>query len=69
MWYYWERYGYERASEFFLQQYIADKGHVKRVNNMANVIGKLIPENGEGEIIIYLNLKSRFALLLGLKIY
>jgi hypothetical protein len=30
MWlYYWERYGYSRASEFFVQQYIADKGHVK----------------------------------------
>jgi hypothetical protein len=44
MWlYYWERYGYERASEFFLQQYIADKGHLKNGKpGMANVIsGKL----------------------------
>jgi RNA-directed DNA polymerase len=31
MWlYYWERYGYEKASGFFLQQYIADKGPCKK---------------------------------------
>jgi hypothetical protein len=44
MWlYYWERYGYERASGFFLKQYIADKGHVKKGKpDMKNVIsGKL----------------------------
>jgi hypothetical protein len=44
MWlYYWERYGYERASGFFLQQYIDDKGNVKNGKpDMANVIsGKL----------------------------
>jgi hypothetical protein len=70
MWlYYWERYGYERASEFFLQQYIADKGHVKKgKSNMANVIsGKLDylkMVKGEDNNL-YLNLKSRFALLLG----
>jgi retron-type reverse transcriptase len=45
MWlYYWERYGEEKAYGFFLQQYLADKGHiVKGKPNMANVIkGSLI---------------------------
>ncbi len=44
MWlHYWNRYGYERASEFFLQQYLKDKGHIiKGKPNMENVIaGKL----------------------------
>lgn len=41
MWlYYWERYGYERAYRFFLQQYLADKGNiVKGKPDMVNVIG------------------------------
>ena len=31
MWiYYWEQYGYEKASSFFKPKYIADKGHVKK---------------------------------------
>ena len=65
MWlYYWERYGYERASGFFLQQYIADKGHVKNGKpDMANVIsGKLdylkMVKGADNEL--YLKLKSRF---------
>jgi hypothetical protein len=44
MWlYYWERYGYERAYDFFLQKYLSEKGHVKKEKpDMANVIkGKL----------------------------
>jgi retron-type reverse transcriptase len=44
MWlYYWERYGYEKASNFFTKQYISDKGHFKkRKPDMASVIkGKL----------------------------
>lgn len=44
MWlYYWERYGYERASDFFLQQYIKDKGNIVKGNpDMLNIIsGKL----------------------------
>lgn len=44
MWlYYWERYGLDRASQIFTQQYLKDKGHVKNGNpDMANVIsGKL----------------------------
>jgi hypothetical protein len=68
MWlYYWERYGYERASGFFLKQYIADKGHVKNGKpNMANVFtGKLDylkMVKGE-ENALYLKLKARFEAL------
>jgi hypothetical protein len=70
MWlYYWERYGYERASEFFLKQYIADKGHVKIGKpepDMANVIaGKLnylkMVKGADNEL--FLKLKDRFDLL------
>lgn len=68
MWlYYWERYGYERSSGYFLQQYVADKGHVKKGNpNMANVIAgkldylKMVKGN---ENRIYLQLLSRFVAL------
>jgi retron-type reverse transcriptase len=70
MWlYYWERYGYERASGFFLQQYISDKGHVKNGKpDMANVIsGKLdylkMVKGADNEL--YLKLKGRFDLLIG----
>ena len=69
--YYWERYGYERASGFFLQQYIADKGHVKNGKpDMANVIsGKLdylkMVKGADNEL--YLKLKSRFEKLTGYK--
>ena len=44
MWlYYWERYGYERANEYFVENYLKDKGHVKsNLPAMASVIaGKL----------------------------
>ena len=44
MWlYYWERYGYEKASKIFSHDYIADKGHVRNINiQFINVIsGKL----------------------------
>jgi len=71
MWlYYWERYGYERASGFFLQQYIADKGHVKNGKpDMANVIsGKLdylkMVKGADNDI--YQKLKRRFDLLVKL---
>ncbi|MEZ4776598.1 MAG: reverse transcriptase family protein [Bacteroidia bacterium] len=70
MWlYYWERYGYERASGFFLQQYIADKGHVKNGKpDMANVIsGKLdylkMVRGADNEL--YQKLKTRFEKLTG----
>jgi hypothetical protein len=65
MWlYYWERYGYERASGFFLQQYLTDKGHIKDGKpDMRNVIsGKLdylkMVKGAENEL--YLKLKNRF---------
>jgi retron-type reverse transcriptase len=68
MWlYYWERYGYERACVFFLQQYVADKGHVKKSKpNMASVIeGKLnylkMVKGEDSEM--YLRLGKRFNLL------
>jgi RNA-directed DNA polymerase len=44
MWlYYWERYGYEKASALFSRQYMDDKGHVKKgAPAMENVLaGKL----------------------------
>ena len=70
MWlYYWERYGYERASAFFLQQYIADKGHVKNGKpDMANVIsGKLdylkMVKGADNEL--YKKLKARFEKITG----
>ena len=70
MWlYYWERYGYERSSGFFLQQYIADKGHVKNGKpDMANVIsGKLdylkMVKGADNEL--YQKLKARFEKITG----
>jgi len=45
MWlYYWERYGFVKASIYFTQQYLAEKGHLGIKNpNMTNVIeGKLL---------------------------
>ena len=72
MWlYYWERYGYERASGFFLQQYITDKGHVKNGKpEMANVIsGKLdylkMVKGAEAEL--YQKLNIRFESLISSK--
>ncbi len=72
MWlYYWERYGYERASEFFLKQYIADKGHVnKRKPDMANVIsGKIdylkMVKGADNDS--YFKLSNRFIKLIDLK--
>lgn len=44
MWlYYWEKYGYEKAQQIFIKDYIADKGHLKKVKpNLVNVLdGKL----------------------------
>uniref|UniRef100_UPI004047DB5A reverse transcriptase domain-containing protein n=1 Tax=Algoriphagus sp. TaxID=1872435 RepID=UPI004047DB5A len=69
MWlYHWERYGYDRAEGFFLQQYHADKGHVKSQKpSMASVIaGKLdylrMVKGAENEL--YLKLKGRFDALM-----
>jgi RNA-directed DNA polymerase len=62
--YYWETYGYEKAYEFFLQKYIADKGHIKIGKpNMGMVLdGKLLylkMVKGENDGT-YLKLKKRF---------
>lgn len=70
MWiYYWERYGYERASSFFLQQYYGDKGHIKSHKpEMSNVIaGKLeylkMVKGSNNEL--FLKLKNRYDKLSG----
>ncbi|GAA4059624.1 reverse transcriptase family protein [Flavobacterium chungnamense] len=67
--YLWESYGYEKAYSFFLNYYLADKGHVKSEKpNMAMVIDgkllylKMVKGNDDGT---YLKLKNRFDLLLG----
>lgn len=72
MWlYYWERYGYDRACGFFLQRYIADKGHLKNGKpNMDNVIsGKLeylkMVKGADNEL--YFKLKSRFNSIIGIE--
>ena len=70
MWlYFWESYGYERASGFFLQQYIVEKGHIKNGKpDMTNVIaGKLdylkMVKSADNEL--YQKLKSRFEKITG----
>lgn len=65
--YYWERYGYNRAYGFFLQQYCADKGHTKKGRpDMANVLaGKLdylrMVKGADNDL--YIKIKARFTLL------
>lgn len=70
MWlYYWERYGFDKASLFFKQQYLNDKSHVKNgIPDMVNVIGgkmeflKMVKgKNNE----MYVNLNKRFEILTG----
>jgi hypothetical protein len=65
MWlYYWETYGYERAQNYFVRYYIADKGNsVKGKPEMINVIdGKLsylkMVKGAENEL--YLKLRDRY---------
>lgn len=68
MWlYYWERYGYDRAYGYFIQQYLNDKSHiVKGRPNMASVIGgkldylKMVKG---ADNALYLKLKQRFDIL------
>lgn len=65
MWlYYWEKYGYARASGFFVQHYLADKHHVQKGRpDMANVIAgkldylKMVKGADNG---LYVKLKGRF---------
>jgi retron-type reverse transcriptase len=62
--YYWETYGYEKAYNFFLQQYRSEKGHIKKGKpNMENVIGGKLDflrmvKGADNEM--YLKLKNRF---------
>ncbi|MGB5025988.1 MAG: reverse transcriptase family protein [Saprospiraceae bacterium] len=69
--YYWEQYGFEKASVYFIQKYIAEKGHVKKGRpNMENVIaGKLdylkMVKGGENEL--YLKLRVRLLKLINEK--
>jgi RNA-directed DNA polymerase len=70
MWlYYWERYGYERANEYFTEHYLKDKGHVKsNLPSMASVIaGKLdfLKMIVGVENQLFQNLKLRFDNLSG----
>lgn len=70
MWlYYWEQYGYDRANDYFLPNYLSDKGYTKKGQpNMANVIaGKLeylkMVKSRENQL--YLKLNERFEKLIG----
>ncbi len=72
MWLYtWEKYGYDRASTFFLSRYVSEKGNVKKGKpDMVNIIaGKLdylkMVKGSDNEL--YLKLKIRFDLLLDKK--
>ena len=65
MWiYYWERYGYEKASTLFLPKYILDKGQAQKGKpDMANVIsGKLdyLKMVKGWDNVLYLKLQERF---------
>lgn len=66
--YFWEIHGYDKAYNFFLQKYLADKGHVKKGQpNMIMVVdGKLLylkMVKGDNDST-YLKLKDRFDKLL-----
>lgn len=62
--YYWERYGYARAFDFFSKQYASDKGHIlKGRPHMSNVIsGKLdylkMVKGNDNET--YIKLRNRY---------
>jgi hypothetical protein len=70
MWlYFWEKFGYEKASTLFLKKFIADKGHLNNGKpDMTNVIaGKLdylrMVKGADNEM--YQKLKSRFEKITG----
>ncbi len=71
--YFWETYGYDKAYKYFLNDYVCDKGHVKKgLPNMTNVIaGKLEylkMVKGEGNQL-YMKLTRRFDELAGNKTF
>lgn len=64
MWlYYWEQYGYEKASKYFLSKYVADKGPAVKGNPEMNnvIVGKLdylkMVKGGDNKL--YLKLLNR----------
>ena len=67
--YYWEVFGVERAQQYFVKQYIKDRGHVKSHNaHIENVIGgkldymrMVLGENNPA----YKKLKTRYDNLIG----
>lgn len=65
MWlYYWENYGYDKASSFFVPKYISDKGHIKKgTPNLESVLfGKLnyLKMVKGDKNPLYVKLKERF---------
>jgi RNA-directed DNA polymerase len=70
MWlYYWERYGYEKASSYFIPNYLSVRGSFKNgLPNMRDVIsGKLdfLRMVKGSDNVLYTNLKIRFDKLIG----
>ncbi|HXU25693.1 MAG TPA: RNA-directed DNA polymerase, partial [Bacteroidia bacterium] len=66
--YLWERYGYEKTNEFFLNDYLKDKGYIK--NNLPNMVcilgGKLDflkMVRGE-EDLLFIKLNNRYSQLI-----
>lgn len=68
MWlYYWERYGYDKAYEFFLPKYKSEKGNVKKgkpdlINVLSGKLNYLKMVKGE-ENDLYLKLRARYDIL------
>jgi hypothetical protein len=70
MWlYYWEEYGYTKANQIFIQDYIADKGHIKDKNGLLLHVldGKLnyLKMVKGMDDSTYIGLKKRFDQLAG----
>lgn len=66
--YYWETYGYEKAHQYFIEKYEADKGHIKKgqPNMMLVLDGKLLylkMVKGNSDST-YIKLKNRFDTLI-----
>ena len=66
--FYWETFGYERACNYFLKKYCAEKGHIKKgqPNMMVVLEGKLLylkMVKGDKDAT-YIKLKERFDLLI-----
>jgi len=70
MWiYYWERYGYNRAEKFFIEKYIANRGHLLKNDKLSMtyiIIGKLdyLKMVKGADNPLFINLKRRVDVLL-----